>query len=71
MNRPGRPFLFTDQSERCVLACFVKFHSVISEEKSKMYQSIRGRGGQLGFPIGPKNTNLVEDTDILFPVKIR
>ena len=43
-----------------------------------MSQSIRGQGGQvrgqgghLVFPIGPKNTNLVEDVEILLPVKFR
>ena len=34
-----------------------------------MSQSIRGRGGHLVFPIGPKNTNLVEGIEILLPVK--
>ena len=34
-----------------------------------MFQSIRGQGGHLVFPIGPKNTNLVEDVKILLPVK--
>ena len=34
-----------------------------------MSQPIRGRGGHLVFPIGPKNTNLVEDIEILLPVK--
>ena len=36
-----------------------------------MSQPIRGPGGDLVFPIGPKNTNLVEDVAILLPVKIR
>ena len=36
-----------------------------------MSQPIRGQGGQLVFPIGPKNTNLVEDVEILLPVKFR
>ena len=36
-----------------------------------MSQLIRGRGGHLVFPIGPKNTNLVEDVEILLPVKFR
>ena len=36
-----------------------------------MSQPIRGRGGHLGFPIGPKNTNLVEHIEILLPVKFR
>ena len=34
-----------------------------------MYQPIRGQGGHLVFPIGPKNTNLVEDVEILLPVQ--
>ena len=52
------------------LSSFVKFRSAISE-KSKLSQPIRGRGGHLVFPIGPKNTNLVEDIDILLHVKLR
>ena len=36
-----------------------------------MSQPIRGQGGHLVFPIGPKNTNLVEDIEILLPVKFR
>ena len=53
----------------CFLSSFVEFHSAVSEEKSKMSQPIRGQGGHLVFPIGPKNTNLVEDVEILLPVK--
>ena len=34
-----------------------------------MSQPIRGHGGHLVFPIGPKNTNLVEDVEILLSVK--
>ena len=34
-----------------------------------MSQPIRGQGGHLVFPIGPKNTNLVEDFKIWLPVK--
>ena len=34
-----------------------------------MSQPIRGQGGHLVFPIGPKNTKLVEDIEILLPVK--
>ena len=34
-----------------------------------MFQQIRGQGSHLVFPIGPKNTNLVEDVEILLPVK--
>ena len=36
-----------------------------------MSQPIRGPGGHLVFPIGPKNTNLVEDIKMLLPVKFR
>ena len=36
-----------------------------------MYQPIRGKEGHLVFPIGPKNTNLVEEVEMLLPVKFR
>ena len=49
---------------------FVEFRSAVSEEKLKMSQPIRGQGGHLVFPIDPKNTYLVEDVEILLPVKI-
>ena len=34
-----------------------------------MFQPIRGQGGHLVFCDSPKNTNLVEDVEILLPVK--
>ena len=34
-----------------------------------MSQPIGGQGGHLIFLIGPKNTNLVEDIEIFFPIK--
>ena len=34
-----------------------------------MSQQIRNQGGHLIFPIGRKNTNFVEEVQILFPVK--
>ena len=34
-----------------------------------MSQPIRDQGSHLVFPIGPKNTNLVEGVEILLPVK--
>ena len=34
-----------------------------------MSQLIRGQGGHFVFPIGPKNTNMVEDIEILLSVK--
>ena len=55
----------------CFLSSFVAFRSVVSEEKSKMSQPIRGQDGHLVFPISPKNTNLVEDVEILLPIKFR
>ena len=36
-----------------------------------MSQPIRGQGGHLVILIGPKNTNLVGDVEILLPVKFR
>ena len=36
-----------------------------------MSQPFRGQGGHLVFPIGPQNTNFVEDIEILLPVKFR
>ena len=36
-----------------------------------MSQLFRGQGGNRVFPIGSKNTNLVEDIEILLPVKFR
>ena len=55
----------------CFLSNFIEFCSAVSEEKSKMSRPIRGQGGHLVFPIGPKNTNLVEGVKILIPVKFR
>ena len=34
-----------------------------------MSHPIRGQGGHLVFPISQKNTNLVEDVEILLPIK--
>ena len=42
----------------CFLSCFTEFRSVVSEEKSKMSQPIKGQGGHIVFPIGRKNTKL-------------
>ena len=55
----------------CFLSSFVEFRSAVSEEKSRMPQPIRGQGGHFVFPIGPKNTNLVQDVEILFLINIR
>ena len=53
------------------LSSFVEFCSAVSEEKLKMSQPIRGQGSHLVLPIGPKNINLIEDIEILLPVKFR
>ena len=55
----------------CFLSSFVEFRSAVLEEKSKMSQPIRGRGGHHVFPIGPKSINLVEEVNILLPIKFR
>ena len=34
-----------------------------------MSQRIRGQGGHVVFPIGPKNTNFVEDFETMLPDK--
>ena len=78
-QRPGRPSCFSDRPEKHKLgrgrwdlaSCQVSLNSVqrFSEKKSKMSQPIRGQGGHLVFPISPKNTNLVEDVEVLLPVK--
>ena len=36
-----------------------------------MSQPIRGQDSHLAFPIGPKNTNLVEDVEIFLLDKFR
>ena len=36
-----------------------------------MSQPMRRQGGHLVLPISPKNTNLVEEVEILLPVKFR
>ena len=56
-------------SRSCIHLTFVEFRSAVWEEKSKMSLSIRGQGGHLVFPFGPKNTNLVKDVKILLPIK--
>ena len=55
----------------CFLSSFVEFRSAFFEEMSKMSLPIRGQGSHLVVPIDPKNTNLVEDVEILLPIKFR
>ena len=54
----------------CLLSSFVEFHFAVSE-KSKMSQPMKGQGGHLVFLISLKNINLVEDVEILLPLKFR
>ena len=78
-QRPGRPSCFSDRPKKhkigrghwdhASLSSFVEFRSTVSEEKSNMSQPIKGQGGHLVFPIIPKNPNLVEDIEILLPIK--
>ena len=78
-QRPGQPLCFSDKPKERKLgtgcrdldSVFVEFRSAVSMQKSKMSQPIRGQGGHFVFPIGPKNTNLVEEVEILLPIKFR
>ena len=80
-QRLRRPSCFSDRPEKhklgrwpCDLAsCQVSLNSVrrFQRRSPKMSQPIRGRGRHFVFPLGPKNTNLVEVVEILLPVKFR
>ena len=56
--------------EILLLPSFVEFHTAVAE-KSKMSQPIKGREGHLCFSISLKNKNLVENVEILLPVKFQ
>ena len=80
-QRQGSHFLFSNRPDKHKLGTGhwdlasyqVSFNSVqrFQRRSRKMSQPIRGQGGHLVFLIGPKNTNLVEDVEILLPVKFR
>ena len=79
-QRPGRQSCFSDQPEKHKLgrghwdlaSCQVSLNSIQRFQRSrKCLSQIRGQDGHLVFPIGPKNTNLVEDIEILLPVMFR
>ena len=83
-QRPGRPSCFSigpkitnlvedgGTLRYCLPSSFVKFPWVVSEEKNrKCLKQSDARAAILFFRIGPKNTNLVEDVEILLPVKFR
>ena len=77
----GWPSWFSDKPENTNLVegvkilLLVKFHfkfrSALSEKNWKMNLQIRGRDNHLGFPLRLKNTRLLEDIEILQPVKFR
>ena len=75
-SEAGRPSCFLSRPEKHKLESGrsqVSLNSVqrFLQEKSKISQPFRGKGGQLFFSIGQKNTDLVEDVEILLPVKFR
>ena len=77
-QRPGRPSCFSDRPKKHKLgrgrwdlaSCQVSLNSVQRRSRKCLSQS-EARTAILFFPISPKNTNLVEDVEILLPVKFR
>ena len=67
-QRPRRPSCFLDRPEKHKLGRG-PWDLPSWQVSSNSSQRIRGQGGHLIYPIGPKNTNLVEDIEIFFPVK--
>ena len=80
-QRPGWPSCFTDRPEKHKLgrgrwnlaSCQVSLNSVqrFQRRSRKCLSQSEARAAILFFFIGPKNTNLVEDVEILLPVKFR
>ena len=80
-QRPGRPSCSSDRPEKHKLgrrrwdlaSCQVSLNSVqrFQRRSRKCLSQSEARAGHLVFPIGPKNTSLVEDIEILLPVKFR
>ena len=79
--RPGRPSCFSDRPQKHKLgrahwdlpSCQVSSNSLqrFQRKSQKCLSQSEAGDGHLGFPIGPKNTNLVEHIEILLPVKFR
>ena len=72
--RKNPPQTWQNMLRFCFLSRLIEFRSVVSEEQSEMSQQpIRGQDGHLGFFFfdRPKNTNFVEDIEILLPFKFR
>ena len=80
-QRPGRQSCFSDRPEKHKLgrghwdlaSCQVSLNSVhwFQRRSWKCHSQSEAGAATLFFPIGPKNTNLVEDVEILHPVKFR
>ena len=78
---PGRPSCFSDRSEKHKLgrgrwdlaSCQVSLNSIqrFQRRSQKCLSQSEARAAILFFPIGPKNTNFVEDIEILFSLKFR
>ena len=78
-QRPGRPSCFSELPENNELgrghwdlaSCQVSLNFVqrFQRRSRKCLSQSETRAAVLFFRIGPKNTNLVEDVEILFPVK--
>ena len=78
---PGRPSCFSDRPKNHKLgrgrwdlaSCQVSLNSVqrFQRRSRKCLSQSEARAAILFFPISPKNTNLVEDVEILLPVKFR
>ena len=79
-QRPGWPSCFSDRPEKHKLgrgrwdltSCQFSSNFVQRFQRSRKFLSqSEARATILFFPIGPKNTNLVEDVEILLPIKFR
>ena len=80
-QRPGGPSCFSYRPEKHKLGrghwdlvfCQVSLNSVqrFQRRSRKCLSQSEARAAILFFPIGPKNTNLAEDVEILLPVKFR
>ena len=71
---------FTNQPEkkhklirgfRYLASCKVLLNSVQRLQRSRKVSANQRLGSHISFPIAPENTNLVEDFELLFPVKFR
>ena len=78
-RRQGQPSCFSNQPQKQKLgrgrkdlaSCQVSLNSVqwFQRRSRKCFSQSEARGGHLVFPISPKNINLVEDVEILLPIK--